>query len=292
MAAGTLDRDRGKAMKNDSHVHVPTWMEYPCSDGKPMSDNTWQFDWITKLKWGIEYRFRDDPNVFVAGDMLWYPTEGDKKTRMAPDVMVAIGRPKHPRDSYLQWLEGGQPPQVAIEVLSPKNTPKAMEKKRDWYQERGAQEYLVFDIYPPNHSVEVWLRENDELVRVEFSGSWTSPLMGIRIEVGQDDVRVYHPDGELFRLPTEDRARIDELEDELEEVQDATSRQLEEMKERQQEAVRQRVAAEESQQEAMRQREEAEARRQEAIRQRIAAEERNAKLLQRLREAGIDPDAA
>jgi hypothetical protein len=45
--------------------------------------------------------FADRPDVFVAGDLLWYPVEGRPDICRAPDVMVAIGRPKgsfyHPR---------------------------------------------------------------------------------------------------------------------------------------------------------------------------------------------------
>jgi hypothetical protein len=65
---------------------------YPDSDGLPMSDNTEQFRWIVYVKEGLEWLFADDPDVFVAGDLLWYPVEGDNKTRQAPDAMVAFGR--------------------------------------------------------------------------------------------------------------------------------------------------------------------------------------------------------
>ena len=67
---------------------------YPDCDGEPMADNTLQFEWIVTIKEGLDDLFRDDPNVFVAGDLLWYPVEGDPKTRMAPDALVAFGRPK------------------------------------------------------------------------------------------------------------------------------------------------------------------------------------------------------
>jgi hypothetical protein len=43
---------------------------YPESDGKPMADNTLQWEWITTIKSNIEHLFKDDPNVFVAGDLL------------------------------------------------------------------------------------------------------------------------------------------------------------------------------------------------------------------------------
>jgi hypothetical protein len=72
----------------------PSEPKYPDSDGKPMSDNTLQFKWIVTIKEGLEALFRDREDVFVAGDLLWYPVLGDPKIRTGPDVLVAFGRPK------------------------------------------------------------------------------------------------------------------------------------------------------------------------------------------------------
>src|SRR3712207_8484741 len=41
---------------------------YPDSDGQPMADNTRQFRWIVTIQGGLDALFRDDPNVFVAGE--------------------------------------------------------------------------------------------------------------------------------------------------------------------------------------------------------------------------------
>jgi Uma2 family endonuclease len=65
---------------------------YPDSDGQPMADNTEQFQWIVLLKENLECLFADNPNVFVAGDLLWYPVEGRPDIRVAPDVFVVLGR--------------------------------------------------------------------------------------------------------------------------------------------------------------------------------------------------------
>ena len=46
---------------------------YPDSDGLPMSDNTLQFQWITTIVGGLQALFWNNPDVFVAGDLLWYP---------------------------------------------------------------------------------------------------------------------------------------------------------------------------------------------------------------------------
>ena len=83
-------------------------VQYPDYDGQPLSENTLQFKWIVLIKEGLETLFRRDCNVFVAGDLLWYPEEGKPKIRQAPDVMVVLGRPKRERGSYKQWEEDGE----------------------------------------------------------------------------------------------------------------------------------------------------------------------------------------
>ncbi len=48
-------------------------IEYPEDDGLPMADNTLQWEWIVTIKHGLEAVFAGDPNVFIAGNLLWYP---------------------------------------------------------------------------------------------------------------------------------------------------------------------------------------------------------------------------
>ena len=43
---------------------------YPDSDGQPMADNTKQFRWIVMIQQNLEWLFANDPNVFVAGDLV------------------------------------------------------------------------------------------------------------------------------------------------------------------------------------------------------------------------------
>ena len=78
---------------------------YPDDNGESMSDNTEQFRLIVWIKENSELLFANDPKVFVAGDLLWYPVEGNNKLCQAPDVMVVFGRPKGYRGSYQQWNE-------------------------------------------------------------------------------------------------------------------------------------------------------------------------------------------
>ena len=92
---------------------------------------------------GLQALFADDPNVFVAGDLFWYSVEGDNRTRLAPDALVAFGRPKGHRGSYKQWEEGGVALQVVFEVLAPGNTSKEMADKLAFYERYGVEEYYL-----------------------------------------------------------------------------------------------------------------------------------------------------
>ncbi len=55
---------------------------YPESDGQRMADHTKQFRWIVVLKENLEIFLAPNLDVFIAGDLLWYPVEGDNVTRM------------------------------------------------------------------------------------------------------------------------------------------------------------------------------------------------------------------
>ena len=190
-----------------------TTVEYPEDDGLPMSDNDLQYEWIVTIKGGLDAVFRDDPNVYVAGNLLWYPVEGDNKTRMAPDVLVAFGRPKATRrGSYLQWLEANVPPQVVFEVLSPGNKVAEMVRKHQFYQRFGVEEYYLID--PRTAEVSGWCRDagGDELREIADLAAWRSPRLGIRFEVKDEVLTIHGPDDRRFATYLEISRQRDEAE--------------------------------------------------------------------------------
>ncbi len=169
---------------------------YPDSDGQPMADNTKQFELIVLIKKNLDLLFANDPNVFVAGDLLWYPVEGNNKIRVAPDTMVVFGRTKGDRGSYQQWREDNIPPQVVFEILSPGNTVKEMVKKYKLYERYGVEEYYLYD--PERSELTGWLRSESELEEIEEILGWTSPRLGIHFELSDGELVIYRPDGERF----------------------------------------------------------------------------------------------
>lgn len=231
---------------------------YPDSDGRPMADNTKQYQYIITIQVGLDSLFASDPDVFVAADLFWYPVEGRPDIKTAPDVMVAFGRPKGHRGSYKQWEEGGIAPQVVFEILSPGNTWREMFDKRKFYERHGVKEYHLYD--PDGGSLEIWQRAGRSLRPVEFEGEWLSPLLGVTLKLEDDgELSVYRPDGRKFLRPVE----IDAL------------------------AEQERERAEQERERAEQERERAEQERARAEQERERAE----RLAMRLRELGMDPDS-
>jgi Uma2 family endonuclease len=232
---------------------------YPDSDGQPMAENTEQYAWLVKIKENLEILFADRPDVFVAGNLFWYPHPDRQVSHpLAPDVMVAFGRPKGRRGSYRQWEEGGIAPQVIFEIVSPGNSAVEMREKLAFYDRFGAEEYYVYD--PDHNRLDIWTRQAGRLGPQAHVGGWTSPRLGVRFIPGPDALELYYPNGERFLTSVE---------------LDLRARQAEA------EAAEARQQAEQAQQQAERAQQQAEQERQRA-----------ARLAERLRALGIDPDAA
>ena len=183
---------------------TPTNIIYPDSDGQPMADNTKQFQWIVTIKENLEILFASQPDVFVAGDLLWYPVSGEL-TRQAPDILVVFGRPKGDRGSYKQWQEQDIPVQVVFEILSPGNTLKEMAKKLKFYERYGVEEYYIYD--PDKIDLNGWLKipeaEENRLEVIEEMDGWVSPLLGIKFQLTPQTLEIYRPDGGKFLTSVE-----------------------------------------------------------------------------------------
>ena len=277
-----------KQLETQTHREIV----YPDSDGQPMADNTVQFRWIAVLYHNLAWLFAENPEVFVAGDLLWYPVVGDDKLRQAPDVMVAFGVSKRDRGSYQQWKENNIAPQVVFEILSPGNTLKEMSKKRLFYDNYGVEEYYLYD--PQKNDLTGWLRSESLLDVIDEMNGWVSPRLGIRFEVWPETLQLYRPDGQLFADYLEVQKQLNEVQEQLDEVQeqlDDVQEQLDDVQEQlgnvQEQLDEERQAKEVAESELQQERQAKEQERQ----AKEVAEERAKRLEQLLREAGIDADS-
>ncbi len=210
---------------------------YPDDDGLPVADNTLQFEWIVTIKQGVDAVFLDQADVFVAGNLLWYPVEGDPKTRSAPDVMVAFGRPKGYRGSYKQWEEEGIPPQVVFEVLSPGNRVEEMLRKFRFYEQYGVEEYYLFN--PDAVELTGWIRRGSSFEEIPGINGWTSPRLGVQFQLTDEDLVILGPDGRRFLTYVE----IFKERDQRERQRDEAERQREQAERQREQAERQRSRA-------------------------------------------------
>lgn len=185
-------------------AEIKSELIYPESDGKPMADNTKQFEWIVLIKKNLDLLFQHHPNIFVAGDLLWYPVEGKTNICTAPDAMVVFGRPKGDplgvngaaRGSYIQHREGDIPPHVVFEILSPNNTRREMEQKLLFYDRYGVEEYYLYD--PDTNQLRGWLRHDVFLEEIDDFSNYVSPRLGIWFDVTLNPMQIYRPHGEKF----------------------------------------------------------------------------------------------
>jgi Uma2 family endonuclease len=240
-----------------------------------MANNSEQFRLIVTIEGNLELTYADAPQVFVAGDMFWYPVEGDNQTRTAPDVMVVFGRPKGDRGAYLQWEEGGIAPQVVFEIVSPGNRRQEMADKFAFYDRYGVEEYYLYD--PGRGRLQGWLRgDSGALEPIARMQNWRSPRLGVRFVLVGLELQLYNPDGSPFLSFVELGQRLEVVEkralEALWQVDEAEAR----AEEAQAQAERARMQVAEAEQ----------ARVAEAI-ARTAAEARAQELEARLRAAGL-----
>jgi Uma2 family endonuclease len=259
------------------HTTTPD-IEYPDCDGQPMSDNTLQFQWIVTIEGNLDAIFRLRPDVFVAGDLLWYPVQGHPEIRTAPDALVALGRPKGRRGSYKQWLEGGIPPQVVFEVLSPGNRPDEMQRKFEFYDKYGVQEYYIYD--PDSAQLTGWLRGKRGLGPIQDMHGWKSPRLEIRFDLSGDDLVIYRPDGRPFLTFVE-----------LAEESESKGKEIEEERRARLAAQRRANRAQKVAEQAQTEKDAALKKAQDDRVEKEAALKKAQALAERLRQLGVDPDS-
>jgi Uma2 family endonuclease len=237
---------------------------YPESDGKPMAENTLQYDWIVKITGGLRHQFAHDSNVFIAGDLFWYPVKDHPEICVAPDTLVVFGRPPGHRGSYRQWEEGGIAPQVVFEVLSPGNRFGEMSAKFDFYRRYGVEEYYICDPDPLRLELAGFLRQGNDLVPIQTMHGHVSPRLQVKFEMLEDGLRLLGPDGRPFVT--------------FEEVALAEDQARREAEEQRREAEEQRREAEQQRRQTEEQRRRAEAAEKVALQERTRAEQLQAEL--------------
>jgi Uma2 family endonuclease len=119
-------------------------IEYPESDGRPMAETDVHRRLMNDLISELEWFFRDNPNVYVSGNLLLYYIEGDPTRRVSLDVFAVKGVGKGDRRIYKLWEEK-RAPDVVFEISSRQTWREDLHLKHRLYEQLGVSEYFVFD---------------------------------------------------------------------------------------------------------------------------------------------------
>ena len=194
----------------------PPWpwvVEYPGEDGEPMSENEWQARTMEDTFHALKGRFKSDPNIHVAKDLLVYYDESNPNRALAPDVFVTRGVAPGFRSSYRIWEER-RPPEFVLEVASPSTATNDATKKKDLYERWGVREYWLFDprggLHEPRLQgfVLVEGKYRDLPARELASGGLavSSWLLGLELRLEEGRLRLWDVETERYlATPDEDR---------------------------------------------------------------------------------------
>ncbi|MGH8059719.1 MAG: Uma2 family endonuclease [Candidatus Entotheonellia bacterium] len=182
-------------------------IHYPETDGKPMAETDVHIDVLIYLREALRDHFRDDPLVYVAGNMLLYYEEGNPAACVAPDVFVVHGGAKGERRTYKLWEEG-RPPSVVFEITSRGTRLEDLGTKRALYAMLGVREYFVHDplgeyLQPP---LQGYRLQDGEYQRMPLGsqGELVSQELGLELWVDEGRLRLVNPaTGERLLTPAE-----------------------------------------------------------------------------------------
>ena len=177
-------------------------VEYPSGDGQPMAENDWQLHAILDSVSALYDHYLDRPDVYVSGDLFIYYEEGNPRARVAPDVFVVFGVPKHKRPIYKLWEEGVVPAFV-MEVASRGTWREDERRKAKLYERLGVPEYWQYD--PTGEYLGVHLKGRRLVEGAYVSQPVVESLDGtllLRSEALALDFRVKGEESHFFDLAT------------------------------------------------------------------------------------------
>src|SRR5215470_4412355 len=193
-------------MQNPAHIER---ILYPESDGSPMAETDLHRNLILEIVFALSHFFRNDPNVYVSGNLFIYYVKGDSRKNVAPDVFFVRGVPKGDRRVYYLWEEGVAP-QVVFEISSQHTFKDDVFKKFHTYQKLGVREYFIFDPtsdYIKDSPLIGFRLEDREYVEMELeNGRLHSDELGLDLVIVENTLRLFDPGAGKFLMTPDEEA--------------------------------------------------------------------------------------
>jgi Uma2 family endonuclease len=186
-----------------------------CDDGEPM-DSARHRQQMTVLIESLEYEWRDRDDFYVGGNMFLYFSETQTRRNdfRGPDVFVVMNTTRRERKAWVVWEEGGQAPDVVIELLSESTKDvDRTDKMRIYARALRVAEYFLFDPFSgvlegyeldPLHRRYVRKQADPSgRLRCEGLGLQLAAVHGTLWSVEANWLRWLTADGRVLALPSE-----------------------------------------------------------------------------------------
>ncbi len=219
-----------------SSVPTGTPIFYPDTDGKPMAASDLHRDILFGTIETLKAHFKQQPDVYVSGDILMYYVKGDPHQVVSPDVLVSFGLGKKRRNTYLVWVEG-KTPDFVMEFSSKTTYNKDLGPKMDLYASLGIQDYFLYDaesLYLPSPIMGYTLVDGKySPLTGNRDGGLHSDVLSLDFHVDDVGLGIYDPVAEAWlQTPTESaetraetaETRVEQLETEVAQLREQVER--------------------------------------------------------------------
>ena len=180
---------------------------YPESDGKPMAETDTHRDLITDCIQTLEWHYREEPDVYVSGNLLVYYEPYPNPRAVAPDVFVVHGVSKKQRRIFV-ISEENKTPDFVLEVGSRGTYRQDLERKKNIYASRlGVEEYYIYIPYGVVEEAFMGFRlVEGAYERIEFvNDRLSSTVLGLELGMHEGALRFYHPQTQQWLRPPKER---------------------------------------------------------------------------------------
>ena len=173
---------------------------------EPEMESSLHYAQLALLVACLEWLWRDRQDFFIGANLTIYFSREQLKNRdfRGPDFFLINRTERRPRKSWVVWEEGGQYPDLIIELLSPATAKTDRSLKKVLYQDRfRTPEYFWFS--PETLEFEGYrlIGQHYQAITPNSAGLRWSEVLGLFLGVQDETLRYFTAEGELVPTPAE-----------------------------------------------------------------------------------------
>ncbi|MGK7931363.1 MAG: Uma2 family endonuclease [Microcystaceae cyanobacterium] len=185
---------------------------------------------ITLLLACLDWLWSEKTDYYASGNLTIYYNQEQLKNKdfCGSDFFVVLNTEKRPRKSWVVWGEGGNYPNVIVEILSDSTANIDRTKKKELYQNTfRTPEYFWFDPNSLEFQGFVLVGGNYQPIEPNKDGYLESQQLGLYLGIYENKLRYFTLEGELVPTPKEAaiQERLEKEQERLEKEREKLMRQ-------------------------------------------------------------------